>query len=150
MNVLMVCLGNICRSPMAQGLLNHLKQHTSTHVDSAGESNYHQGEAPDKRAVHTMQLHGIDISRQQSRPFESEDFNRFDLILVMDKSNYRGIVSKATTEEQKSKVKLILSYIDSTHELEVPDPYYGNGDGFRSVYTMLEQACQTIVKQYKL
>lgn len=150
MKVLMVCLGNICRSPMAEGLLQHLKRKSTTVVDSAGESNYHQGDLPDQRARETMQLHGIDISHQQSRPFEVSDFDSFDLILVMDISNYRGIISKARTQADKDKVRLILSYIDSENELEVPDPYFGGTEGFKSVYTMLEQACQTLVDQYDL
>lgn len=150
MNILMVCLGNICRSPMAHGLLEYKikKEGLNWKVDSAGTSAYHQGEPPDSRAISCMKLHGISIQHQQSRPFTVEDFERFDLIFCMDKSNLRNVLALAINNIQAAKVKLLLHEIPDELEEEVPDPYYGGIDGFESVYKLLDCATDWIIQNY--
>lgn len=134
MNILMVCLGNICRSPLAEGILQS-KAPTGMKIDSAGTSNWHVGKSPDKRSIAVAKQHGIDISNQKARQFQSEDFSNFDVIFVMDQSNYADVLALAKNEVEKSKVRLILG----NHQ-EVPDPYYGGEDGFEAVYQMLDEA----------
>lgn len=141
---LMVCLGNICRSPIAEGLLkSKLPQHT---VDSAGTSAHHQGETPDKRSITITKQYGIDISKQKSRLFKVSDFDIFDFIYVMDRSNYQNVIKLARTETDKAKVKLILDEI-TPEGMEVPDPYYGGENGFKNVYNMLDKATNIIMKK---
>lgn len=144
-SVLALCLGNICRSPIAEGLLRvHIEaQGLSIYVDSAGTSGYHAGEAPDPRSIAVMRKHGHDISAQRSRQLKVEDFDRFDLILAMDQSNYRNARNLAPTEAAKSKVKLLLD-----DGAEVPDPYYGGVNGFENVYQMIDQAAQSWIKTW--
>ncbi|MBX2908186.1 MAG: low molecular weight phosphotyrosine protein phosphatase [Chitinophagales bacterium] len=150
MKILMVCLGNICRSPMAHGLMEEkIKQHQlAWQVDSAGTSAYHQGEAPDVRARGCMKKHHVDICNQQSRPFLKKDFEEFDLIFCMDKMNFRDVLSYTKSEVDKQKVKLILHEIDDELEEEVPDPYYGGEYGFENVYQMLDKATDAIIQHY--
>jgi len=145
MKVLMVCLGNICRSPLAHGILESKvsKNGLNWMVDSAGTSGWHNGEKPDKRSIEVAQQNGIDISNQQSRQFVSTDFDAFDLILAMDVSNFNDIISLAKTDEQRSKVKMILNYSFPSENRQVPDPYYEGG--FEGVYLMLEEACENII-----
>jgi protein-tyrosine phosphatase len=150
MKILMVCLGNICRSPMAEGILRNKAQKAGKnyHIDSAGTSGYHIGEAPDKRAIEKMKKYHIDISALRARQFTVEDFDRFDLILAMDTSNYQNILRLASNEHQKQKVKLIMNYVYPNENLSVPDPYYGGDDGFEKVYEMLCLASDKIIEQY--
>jgi len=145
-SMLAVCLGNICRSPMAEGLLrHHIQQHgLRAKVDSAGTSNHHQGEPPDRRAQQEMKRHGIDISSQRSRPFVHADFETFDLILVMDQSNLRDVLAMAQgKDEWVDKVHLILD------DEEIPDPYYGGASGFAEVFEMLDRASEDWVRSLK-
>lgn len=142
----MVCLGNICRSPLAEGILQS-KVGNNVFVDSAGTSNYHVGELPDKRSIAVAKKHGIDISQQRCRAFTSKDFETFDHIYVMDKSNYANVIQLAPTEKLKQKVKLILNELHPNQDLEVPDPYFGGEDGFEQVYQMLDKACDIIANQ---
>lgn len=144
--VVMVCLGNICRSPLAEGILQS-KVGNNVFVDSAGTSNYHVGELPDKRSIAVAKKHGIDISQQRCRAFTSKDFETFDHIYVMDKSNYANVIQLAPTEKLKQKVKLILNELHPNQDLEVPDPYFGGEDGFEQVYQMLDKACDIIANQ---
>ncbi|GAB4257731.1 MAG: low molecular weight protein-tyrosine-phosphatase [Vicingaceae bacterium] len=147
--VLLVCLGNICRSAMAEGILRTKAKakNIPLAIDSGGTSNFHTGEAPDKRAQATMLKKGIDISDLRARQFKSEDFEKFDYILAMDKQNYYDLVSKAQNEAQKQKVALILSYLNSNDFEEVPDPYYGGDEGFELVYSLLDEACENFLNK---
>lgn len=138
--ILMVCLGNICRSPLAEGILRS-KLDSNFIIDSAGTGGWHAGEAPDKRSIQTAQNYDIDISKQSARKFSITDFDTFDVIYVMDQSNYKDVINLAPCEAAKSKVALILG--DSK---EVPDPYYGGQEGFENVYFLLDQACEKIAK----
>ncbi|GAA4282404.1 low molecular weight protein-tyrosine-phosphatase [Gaetbulibacter aestuarii] len=142
--ILMVCLGNICRSPLAEGILKSKLPSDSFHVDSAGTANYHIGEAPDKRSIATARNHGLEISQLRGRQFSAMDFEVFDLIYTMDNSNYHHVIQQARNEADKSKVKLILNEIYPGKDLDVPDPYYGGDQGFENVYNMLNKACEVI------
>lgn len=142
--ILMVCLGNICRSPLAEGILKSKLPSNSFLVDSAGTANYHVGNAPDKRSVATARNHGLEISHLKGRQFRFEDFQTFDLIYTMDNSNYHHVMQQAKTEADKAKVKLILNEIYPGKDLDVPDPYYGGDQGFENVYQMLNEACEVI------
>lgn len=144
--VLMVCLGNICRSPLAEGILQSKVASDKVFVDSAGTAGYHVGNAPDPRSIAVAKMHGLDISHQQCRKFNVSDFNMFDHIYVMDKSNLANVIALAQSEEDREKVKLLLSEVND-ETLEVPDPYYGGEDGFEKVYQMIDAACSTIAKQ---
>ena len=146
--VLMVCLGNICRSPLAHGILES-KVHHSIFVDSAGTAGYHIGELPDKRSIAAAKNHGIDISRQRCRQFTENDFTTFDAIYVMDQSNFDNVIKLAPNELCKQKVKLILNEIHPNKNLEIPDPYYGGTSGFEEVFNMLNKACGVIAKKTK-
>jgi len=148
--ILMVCLGNICRSPLAEGILSHKLEKTIHSVDSAGTSSHHQGEMPDPRSVATAQKYGIDIADQRSRQFQFTDFDTFDYILVMDKSNLRNILALARTEDDKKKVSLIMDEVEDVSNNEVPDPYYGGDHGFENVYHMLDDACNAFIKRKNL
>ena len=138
MKILMVCLGNICRSPMAEGIMRNLGG-KKVEVDSAGTASYHIGFQPDKRMIATAFDHGIDISNLRARQFQYDDFNSFDLIFAMDSSNYRNIISLAKNDNDKQKVKMILG------NSNVPDPYYGDNEGFEHVYQLLHEACQNFL-----
>ena len=150
MKILMVCLGNICRSPMAEGILRHKSElhNKSYQIDSAGTSGYHIGEQPDLRAIKKMSEYGIDISDLKARQFVYDDFNNFDLILAMDESNYSNIIKLAKTDEERKKVTMILEYPFPNQRMSVPDPYFGGDSGFENVYTLLDSACELIIKKY--
>lgn len=146
--ILMVCLGNICRSPLAEGILRaKLQSNTSTiKVDSAGTAAYHIGKSPDLRSIAVANKYGIDISHLKARQFKVTDFDAFDVIYAMDTSNFKNIISLARTDKDRSKVKLILNTIVQDENLSVPDPYYGGDQGFEDVYQMLDKACTSILK----
>lgn len=146
--ILMVCLGNICRSPLAEGILKSKVGTSEVFVDSAGTGGYHIGNLPDSRSIDVAQKHGIDISGQRCRKFTQLDFNTFDMIYVMDKSNYANVIALAETNGDRKKVKLLLKEANLGLS-EVPDPYYGGADGFEYVYGLIEQACDQIVKKLK-
>jgi len=145
--ILMVCLGNICRSPLAHGILESKLPNDSFYIDSAGTSSYHVGEQPDQRSIEVANTHGLDISHQSARQFTVSDFDSFDHIYVMDESNYQNVIKLARNEEDRSKVKLILREIPNTSIQQVPDPYYGGDQGFEKVYQMLEEACEHIAQK---
>lgn len=149
MKILVVCLGNICRSPMAEGILRNKFKEAGLHaeIDSAGTSNYHIGEAPDHRAIANMKQNNHDISTLAARQFTSSDFEKFDRIYVMDKSNYQNVVKLAKNEEQKAKVDLFLNLAYPGEDREVPDPYFGGEEGFQEVYTMLNKAADELIKE---
>ena len=143
----MVCLGNICRSPLAEGILASKLPKNKFIVDSAATSNYHVGQKPDKRSIEIARNNGLDISNQRARQFKVDDFYVFDFIFVMDNSNYKDIIQLAPNEILKSKVKLILNSIFINENVDVPDPYFGLENGFSIVYKMLDQACESISNQ---
>lgn len=147
MKVLMVCLGNICRSPLAQGILEHKVKEAGLdwQVDSAGTGGWHAGEAPDIRSQEVARKHGINISRQAARKIRSIDIDDFDLIYCMDSSNYKDVIEMCHNEEEEAKVKLIMNEAEPGGNINVPDPYYGGADGFENVYQMLDRACDAII-----
>ena len=138
----MVCLGNICRSPLAEGILKSKLPENFT-VDSAGTINMHEGKTPDHRSVETARNYNIDISKQQSRHFTAKDFQEYDLIYCMDRNNVEDVLSLAKTPEDHHKVHLILD------NEEVPDPYWSELQEFHRVYQLLDQACEKIASQLK-
>lgn len=144
--ILMVCLGNICRSPLAEGILR-AKLPESFVIDSAGTGGWHAGEQPDKRSIQTARERDIDITRQRARKFKKTDFEDFDYIYVMDNTNYKDVVSQAESENHKNKVQLILEEIFPGEKVDVPDPYYGGQDGFEKVFDMLDEACNSIANK---
>ena len=144
MKVLMVCLGNICRSPLAQGILESKVSTSDVFVDSAGTSGYHEGSLPDTRSIEVAEKHGIDITNQRSRKFSVTDFDEFDIIYAMDASNYSNILKLARNTEDESKLKMILDELPASDIKNVPDPYYGGTKGFDNVYAMLAAACEVI------
>ena len=146
--ILMVCLGNICRSPLAEGIMRS-KLSEDFIVDSAGTGGWHAGELPDKRSISTAKGRGLDITNQRARQFKKSDFDTFDYIFVMDNSNYKDVLALAPNEVAKSKVKLILNEIFPGENVDVPDPYYGGQDGFENVFDMLDQACEEIARKLK-
>ena len=139
----MVCLGNICRSPLAEGILKHKLPKHNFVVESAGTSNYHIGELPDKRSIEVAKKYGIDITDQRGRQFKVSDFDEFDLIYVMDTSNYDNVIALARNSSVEKKVQLILNELDN-NLINVPDPYYGGDSGFENVFQLLNQACDRI------
>lgn len=145
MKILMVCLGNICRSPLAEGIMRHLAEADGLHweIDSAGTGNWHVGDPPDARSVKEARKHGIDISGLRGRQFHVNDFAYFDRIYVMDLDNYRDVIRKAHSEADKNKVQLLLP-----DQQPVPDPWYDDAL-FAPVYEMIYNACNTIVKNSK-
>jgi len=140
MKILMVCLGNICRSPLAHGIMEHLAKENGLdwEIDSAGTGNWHVGEGPDRRSVRTARQHGIDISGQVCRLFRVSDFDTYDHIFVMDKNNLSDILSMARNDEDIKKVKLLLG------DKIVPDPYYDDSQ-FEPVFTMIKKGCREII-----
>jgi protein-tyrosine phosphatase len=149
MKILMVCLGNICRSPMAEGILRKKIETRKMNVlvDSAGTGNWHVGEHPDKRAIQVAKKFDVDISGLIGRQFSVNDFEEFDKIFVMDRDNHRDVLSLAYNEAHKSKVDLILNADQPDSNRSVPDPYYGGEEGFINVFKMIDKACDTIVKE---
>tara|TARA_B100000767_G_scaffold156369_1_gene147045 strand:+ start:6775 stop:7227 length:453 start_codon:yes stop_codon:yes gene_type:complete len=147
--ILMVCLGNICRSPLAEGILQSKLGANFFSVDSAGTAAYHIGELPDQRSIAVAKKYGIDISNQRARKFDIKDFIEFDVIYAMDKENYQNICSLAKKEADLRKVKMILNEINPSLNLSVPDPYYSGEKGFENIYQMLDEACERIKKKYK-
>lgn len=141
--ILMVCLGNICRSPLAEGILAS-KLPENFIVDSAGTGSWHVGHSPDKRSIAVAQKNGLCIDGQKGRQFKTADFDEFDYIYVMDSSNYRDVIQLAKTPEHKNKVHLILNELFPDENVDVPDPYYGTANGFDSVYQMLDEAAEII------
>ena len=145
--ILMVCLGNICRSPLAEGILKSKLSSDNFYVDSAGTANYHTGELPDIRSIQIAQKYHIDISDQRGRQFNVKDFDVFDHIYVMDRSNYHNVISLARNNNDKRKVKLILKELYPEDNMDVPDPYYGGQDGFQNVFNLLDKACEIIANK---
>jgi len=146
MKILMVCLGNICRSPLAEGILAHKTKQFDIEVDSAGTAAYHIGELPDKRSIEIANKYNINLRSQRARQFSRADFDEFDIIYAMDTNNLAHLISLAETEKERKKIKLILNEINPNACESVPDPYYGGGNGFQNVYNMLNEACDKIAQ----
>jgi len=142
--ILMVCLGNICRSPLAEGILASKLPKDTFIVDSAGTGSWHVGHSPDKRSIAVAQKNGLCIDGQKGRQFKTADFDEFDYIYVMDNSNYRDILQLAKTPEHKNKVHLILNELFPDENVDVPDPYFGAVNGFDNVYQMLDEVSEII------
>ena len=142
--ILMVCLGNICRSPLAEGILASKLPKNKFKVDSAGTGSWHIGHKPDDRSVAVAKKNNINISDQKGRQFNKSDFDAFDYIYVMDNSNYTTVIELAENVEQKQKVKLILDELFPDEKVDVPDPYFGLPNGFQIVYSMLDEVCDAI------
>jgi len=150
--ILMVCLGNICRSPLAEGVLRRKLQEkgiTDVEVDSAGTSDWHCGENPDARSTANAKKYGTDISKLVARQFSAGDFDRFDRIYVMDASNYGNVMQLARSEADEKKVDLILNSVWPGENRAVPDPYFGGEEGFDKVYRLLDEACERIANDLK-
>ena len=146
-NILMVCLGNICRSPLAEGILKSKIQNQNIIVDSAGTEAYHIGNLPDSRSRDVAKKYGIDITNQRARKIEISDLDKFDFIYAMDETNYKNIIALAQNEHQKAKVFMIMNELLPTENVSVPDPYYGGNNGFEHVYKMLNEACDIIINK---
>jgi protein-tyrosine phosphatase len=149
MKILMVCLGNICRSPLAEGILKQKieKQGLPWTVHSAGTGHWHIGEEPDSRSVAIAREYDIDISGQRARQINPEDFDYYDLILTMDQSNYTDVLRLTSTENQRDKVEMIMNLAYPGSNMSVPDPYWDD-DGFERVFRMLEQAVDRLIERY--
>ncbi|MCH9661385.1 MAG: low molecular weight phosphotyrosine protein phosphatase [Bacteroidetes bacterium] len=145
--ILMVCLGNICRSPLAEGILKSKVDTTHYLVESAGTGGWHVGALPDPRSISIAKKHGLDITDQRGKKFSTYDFEIYDHIFVMDNSNYRDVIRLAKNDSEKQKVKLILNEIFPGENVDVPDPYYGGDNGFEQVYQMLNEACEKIMSR---
>jgi len=145
--VLMVCLGNICRSPLAEGILASKLSKENFIVDSAGTGSWHVGHSPDKRSIAVAKKNGLNIQNQKGRQFTTSDFTDFDYIYVMDSSNYNDVIKLAKTEEHKNKVRLILNELFPDENVDVPDPYFGATNGFDNVYQMLNEVTDIIAKK---
>jgi protein-tyrosine phosphatase len=142
--ILMVCLGNICRSPLAEGILQSKLPKEKFFVDSAGTGDWHVGQGPDKRSVLTAKNRGLDISCQKARQLKQSDFTEFDHIFVMDASNYKDVTALAPNAEAKAKVQLMMDALYPGQNMDVPDPYWSEQDGFDKVYDMLDEACEIV------
>lgn len=149
MKILMVCLGNICRSPLAEGIMKQKAAENGLEwtVDSAGTGAWHAGELPDRRSIAMARKKGVDISDQRARQFQSVDFERFDKIFVMDTQNMSDVLRLASSEAQREKVELMLDQIHPGLRRSVPDPYYDD-NGFEEVFDMLDQACSAFVSRH--
>lgn len=145
--ILMVCLGNICRSPLAEAILASKLPKNNFKVDSAGTGNWHVGKKPDTRSISIALKNKLDISDQKCRQFSKSDFDTFDYIYVMDLQNFKDVVALANNDIQKNKVALILNVLFPNENVEVPDPYFGLENGFENVYQMLNEACDEIAKK---
>ena len=143
----MVCLGNICRSPLAEGILKSKLDKKLFFIDSAGTGSYHIGELPDLRSIAIAKKNGIDITDQRARKFIPEDFRKFDLIYAMDEDNFKNISALASNKLELKKVRMILNESESLKSLSVPDPYFGKTNEFETVYQMLDDACESLAKK---
>jgi protein-tyrosine phosphatase len=148
MKILMVCLGNICRSPLAEGILKHKirEKGLDWFVDSAGTGGWHAGELPDRRSIKIAQKYGIDITDQKARQFKTADLDNFDVVLAMDSANLKDLKSYAKHPQQKEKIQLIMNFARPQSNEEVPDPYYDNR--FQLVYELLNEACDGVIERY--
>ena len=151
MKILMVCLGNICRSPLADGLLRQKVQENGlgVFVDSCGTSSYHVGQLPDVRMMAKAKEHGYDLSDLKARQFIKADFKDFDVIYVMDTSNFNNVIKLADSEADRSKVKFFLNELYPAQNMAVPDPYFGGEQGFEDVFKLVDETTDMIIERIK-
>jgi len=149
MKILFVCLGNICRSPLAKGIMADKirKFNLSAETDSAGFESFHRGDPADPRSVAVAAAHGIDLTDHVARMFTARDFDHFDLIYVMDRTNYNDVMGLARDSADENKVDFILNLVNPGEDRQVPDPWYGGKEGFEKVFRMLDQACDRLVHE---
>jgi protein-tyrosine phosphatase len=151
-NVLFVCMGNICRSPMAHGVFQSMLDEAGiahlVRVDSAGTHAYHVGSPPDIRAQRMAAVHGVDLSGQRARLLEARDFEQFDYVLVMDEDNLEN-ARRICPPDSHDRIRLFLEFAQELDEREVPDPYYGGNDGFERVMDMVRSAAQGLLDELK-
>ena len=150
LKILMVCLGNICRSPIAHGLLKHKAEQLKLdwEIDSAGTSDWHEGQQPNYNSIDAMHRHGIDITDQHSRPLRRKDMEHFDIIYVMDSSNYKDVTDMAKSEFEIAKVRLIMNEVNPGMNQPVPDPWGLSEKHYEEVYQMLDKATDKIIEKY--
>jgi protein-tyrosine phosphatase len=150
MKILMVCLGNICRSPLAEGILQHKVKEAGLDwiVDSAGTNGYHTGEAPHHLSQKVARLHGIDISCQRARRFTAADFHNYDMIYALAGDVLHEIRRIAGKQFDPSKVQLLMDAVHPGRNMDVPDPWYGPEPGYHEVFAMIDEACNQIIQQY--
>ena len=148
-NILFVCMGNICRSPTAHGVFQHLvkekKLENKIAVDSAGTYAYQAGKKPDSRAIQAAAKRGYNLSKLRARKIEDKDFEKFDLVLAMDSDNHKDLTDQSPKRHHQNKVKYFLEFSTSAQTLEVPDPYYGGAEGFEKVLDMVEEASKGLL-----
>lgn len=152
--ILMVCLGNICRSPLAEGILKSKLKNTGIQVDSAGTASYHLGENPDYRAITVAKKYGIDISGHIARQFKTSDFDSYDIIYVMDENNCNDLLRLSRKSEDRAKVEMITGALHPGMKTPVPDPYYGKAEDFEKTFKVLNESCELIavnlIRDYKI
>lgn len=147
-NILVVCLGNICRSPLAEGILKSLakKLDFELFVDSAGTINTHFGESPDIRSINVAKKYGIDISNLKARKIKNEDFDLFDFIFVMDNHNFNDVITLMGNKIKKSKVKFLTEDLFPNEKVNIADPYYGNEESFEECFELVKRSCEKIIE----
>lgn len=152
MRILMVCLGNICRSPLAEGILQHKAWQAGLQwsVESAGTGNWHIGEPPHHLSTKVAKLNGVDISKQRARQFVKEDFLNYDFIYVMDSSNFNDVKRMSGKLFDETKIDLLLNTLHPDENRSVPDPWFGEEDGYHEVFTMLDKACEQIIQKHEV
>ena len=150
--VLFVCMGNICRSPTAEGVFRHIVEESKLadkiHIDSAGVYAYHVGSPPDSRAQEAALKRNINLSTQKGRQVNKDDFNQFDYVIAMDHSNYSDL-DEICPDEQKNNLRMFLEFSNKFDEQEVPDPYYGGAHGFEHVLDLVEDASRGLLKNIR-
>jgi len=148
----MVCLGNICRSPLAEGILQHKAWQAGLQwsVESAGTGNWHIGEPPHHSSTKVAKLNGVDISKQRARQFVKEDFLNYDFIYVMDSSNFNDVKRMSGKLFDETKIDLLLNTLHPGENRSVPDPWFGEEDGYHEVFTMLDKACEQIIQKHEV
>ena len=151
MKILMVCLGNICRSPLAEGILQHKAWQAGLQwsVESAGTGAYHIGKPPHTLSQKVAKLNGIDISKQRARQFCKEDFEQFDFIYVMDSSNYNDVKRMSGNYWREDKIDLLLNELYPGQNRAVPDPWFGTAQGYHKVFKLISSACEKIVEKHQ-
>jgi protein-tyrosine phosphatase len=152
MKILMVCLGNICRSPMAEGVMRQkiTKYNLDADVDSCGTANYHIGESPDSRGIQILRNYDIDISQHLGRQFSVSDFDIYDIIFAMDSNNFSDLIAKARNQKDKAKIKLLMDECYPGQQKIVPDPYYGGLEDFEETYALVDDACEHLARKLVL